>query len=110
MRPESRANILSHATVTNPLVSVGIPTRNRPEGLLRTLNDISNQTYANLEILISDNASSDPENVEVARRFAKCDVRALVFEQRYDQGPLKNFDFLLSKATGIYFMWAADDD
>jgi len=33
-----------------PLISVGIPTYNRPEGLERTLQQITSQTYKNLEI------------------------------------------------------------
>ena len=42
-----------------PLVTVGIPTYNRAKGLERTLNCIINQTYKNLEIVISDNGSDD---------------------------------------------------
>ena len=34
-----------------PLVSVGIPTYNRPEGLRQTLDCITFQTYKNLEII-----------------------------------------------------------
>ena len=44
-----------------PLVSVGIPTYNRPEGLRRTLECITKQTYKNLEIIVSNNCSSGPE-------------------------------------------------
>ena len=55
-------------TDTNlPLVTVGIPTYNRPKGLERTLQCILNQTYANLEIIISDNCSAPNhcKNVDV---------------------------------------------
>ncbi|MBU4370171.1 glycosyltransferase [Patescibacteria group bacterium] len=44
------------------LVSVGIPTYNRPESLRRTLECITSQTYKNLEIIISDNCSPNQEN------------------------------------------------
>ena len=43
----------------NPLVTVGIPTYNRPAGLERTLECIRQQSYTNLEIIVSDNCSTD---------------------------------------------------
>ena len=45
-----------------PMVTVGIPTFNRPEGLERTLACITKQTYTNLEIIVSDNCSM-PANI-----------------------------------------------
>ena len=53
---------------STPLVTVGIPTYNRPEGLERTLACITQQTYPNLEIIISDNCSPGPEVGEVIKR------------------------------------------
>lgn len=93
-----------------PLVSVGIPTFNRPEGLRRTLRLICGQTYRNLEILISDNASPGMETEEVVREFAATDRRIKYFRQPTNIGPLANFRFVLANASGEYFMWAADDD
>ena len=51
--------------VMEPLVSVCIPTRDRPDGLARTISCIQNQTYRNLEIIISDNASNDTRVREI---------------------------------------------
>jgi glycosyltransferase involved in cell wall biosynthesis len=96
--------------VQTPLVSVGIPTYNRPAGLRRTLGQICGQTYSNLEIIVSDNASPDPETESVAREFAAVDPRIKYFRQPENRGPLENFRFVLARATGDYFMWAADDD
>ena len=43
-----------------PLVSIGIPTYNRADGYLREcIESAINQTYPNIEIVISDNCSSD---------------------------------------------------
>jgi glycosyltransferase involved in cell wall biosynthesis len=93
-----------------PLVSVGIPTFNRPVGLRRTLELISNQTYSNLEILVSDNASTDSETEGVAREFCARDKRIKYFRQLTNIGPIANFRFVLAQASGDCFMWAADDD
>jgi glycosyltransferase involved in cell wall biosynthesis len=93
-----------------PLVSVGIPTFNRPAGLRRTLQLICRQTYPNLEIFVSDNASPGPETEQVVREFAEADPRVKYFRQVANIGPIANFRFVLATATGDYFMWAADDD
>ena len=93
-----------------PLVSVGIPTYNRPYGLQRTLNCITQQTYRNLEIIVSDNCSTDPEIDVIVRNFISKDCRIQYFKQDFNKGPAFNFKFVLEKASGKYFMWAADDD
>jgi len=93
-----------------PLVSIGIPTYNRPEGLRRTLLAITRQTYPNLEIIVSDN-NSENENVQIVLgEFAKNDPRIIAYRQAVNSGGYPNFKFVLEKATGQYFMWAADDD
>ncbi len=94
----------------NPLVSVGIPTFNRPEGLAAALANIRNQTYENLEIIVSDNASPDPAVSEVARAAAANDSRVSYFRQPLNLGPKANFEFVLTRSSGVFFMWAADDD
>ncbi|MEM5872192.1 MAG: glycosyltransferase family 2 protein [Candidatus Aenigmatarchaeota archaeon] len=93
-----------------PLVSVGIPTYNRPQGLKKTLECITNQTYTNLEIIVSDNCSSDPQVKEIIEAFTKKDKRIKYYRQETNIGPTKNFEFVLKQSTGEYFMWACDDD
>jgi glycosyltransferase involved in cell wall biosynthesis len=44
---------------TQPKVSVYIPTKNRPEMLERAINSVLEQTYKNIEILVSDDGSTD---------------------------------------------------
>lgn len=94
----------------HPLVSVGIPTYNRPAGLRRTLDCITRQTYANLEILVSDNCSPSGETEEVVRAFQRHDPRVRYFRQTENIGLEANFKFVLEKASGPFFLWAADDD
>jgi glycosyltransferase involved in cell wall biosynthesis len=95
---------------SSSLVSVGIPTYNRPAGLRRTLDYITAQTYQNLEIIVSDNASPDPEVENVAREFTNRDNRIRYYRQEENKGAGFNFKFVLQQAHGEYFMWAADDD
>ena len=93
-----------------PLVSIGIPTFNRPEGLRRTLECITSQSYKHLEIIVSDNCSPSENPSDVARAFAAGDSRITFFRQPSLTTAGENFRFVLKKATGEYFMWAADDD
>jgi len=94
----------------SPLVTVGIPTFNRPEGLRRTLENITNQTYKNLEIIVSDNCSPTNDPDGIVKNFMQKDSRIIFHKQEKNLGPTLNFKFLLEKASGEYFMWAADDD
>ena len=91
-------------------ISVGIPTYNRPEGLSRTIEQITGQSYENLEIIISDNASTDPKVRVLLDTWIAKDPRVRVIFQTENIGMINNFIEVLSYSTSNYFMWAADDD
>jgi len=93
-----------------PVVTVGIPTYNRPKGLERTLDCILSQSYSNLEVIVSDNCSNDPEVLLLIKKYAAQDSRVKYYVQEKNISIVPNFQFLLNKASGEYFMWAADDD
>jgi glycosyltransferase involved in cell wall biosynthesis len=93
-----------------PLVTVGIPTYNRPEGLRKTLEAICGQSYTNLEILVADNCSPDPEVALVLEEFSMADPRVRFYKQDSNIGAVLNFFSLVDAAKGDFFMWAADDD
>lgn len=91
-----------------PLVSIGIPTYNRAAGNLRRVIERSlAQTYTNVEVVVSDNCSSDhtPELVRAIK-----DPRLRYFRQETNIGPNNNFNYCLSQAKGEYFLLFHDDD
>lgn len=92
------------------LVSIGLPTYNRPDALRRCLEIISAQTYKNIEVIVSDNASEDGRVKEIAEEFARKDQRIKYFRQEKNLGLLANTEFVLRKAAGEYFAWISDDD
>jgi glycosyltransferase involved in cell wall biosynthesis len=94
----------------NPLVSVGIPTYNRPEGLRRTLECITGQTYRNLEIIVADNYSPGTATQEIVQLFMEKDSRIIYYRHEKNFGMDYNSMFTIRKATGNFFMSAADDD
>lgn len=93
-----------------PLVSIGIPTYNRPSGLRKSLEHITTQSYQNLEIIVSDNCSTCLEVKSVIEEFINKDSRIKYLRQEINKGAVFNFNFVREKATGNYFMWSADDD
>lgn len=95
-----------------PLVTIAIPTHNRPQGLARTLDRAIRQDYPNIEILISDNASQAREEVQRVINDFKIAGRKISFHRQEENiGPFSNFEFLFGKATGEFVMlWPDDDD
>lgn len=91
-----------------PLVTIGISTYNRAHSYLpQALDSALAQTYPNLEIIVSDNCSSDDTPAVVA---AKSDPRLRYFRQPSNIGPNNNFNFCLEQARGDYFLLLHDDD
>jgi glycosyltransferase involved in cell wall biosynthesis len=92
-----------------PLVTIGLPTYNRAPSLPRAISSALAQTYRNLELMISDNASTD-ETQRLCREASEQDARVRYFRQPVNIGPTANFNAVLSAARGEFFMWLADDD
>lgn len=95
--------------MTEPTVSVGIPVHNGASSLAAAIENILTQTVSNIEVIISDNASSDGTEA-VCRDFAARDPRIRYFRQSATINPTENFKFVLAQASAPFFMWAADDD
>jgi glycosyltransferase involved in cell wall biosynthesis len=92
-----------------PLVSVGVPTRNRAATLARALDGLLRQDYGALEIIVSDNASTD-DTSGLCREYCERDQRIQYSRNDNDLGARANFSKVLEASRGEYFMWAADDD
>ena len=91
-----------------PLVSIGLPTYNRANGYLRaTLQSSLNQTYPDIEIIVSDNCSSD-NTVDLVRSHA--DPRVRYHKQPKTIPMADNFNYCLAQARGAYFLLLPDDD
>ncbi|MCU1347349.1 MAG: Dolichol-phosphate mannosyltransferase in lipid-linked oligosaccharide synthesis cluster [Acidobacteria bacterium] len=93
----------------NPLVTVALPVYNGERFLEAAIAALRNQTYANLDIVLCDNASTD-RTAEICAAAAAADPRIRSFRHRTNLGPNGNFIFGLQQKRGDYFMWAAHDD
>ena len=90
-----------------PLVSVLIPTRNRPQFLKDAVRSALGQSYANTEILIQDNASDfDIETLVADFKDPRISFR------RSDEnvGMALNWKALALRANGKYVAFLNDDD
>lgn len=93
-----------------PRVSIGLPTYNRPELLSLVLEAFRRQTFSDFELIISDNASPDPEVKRLCERHAGEDARFRYVRQPENQGAEKNFWYVYDQARAPLFLWASDDD
>lgn len=91
------------------LISIGLATCNGAQTLRRALDSICLQTCKDVEIIVSDNASTD-ETEAICREYEAKDSRVRFFRQKENIGAVKNYLFVLERAQGKYFMWATDDD
>ncbi|MEM9411914.1 MAG: glycosyltransferase family 2 protein, partial [Planctomycetota bacterium] len=90
-------------------VTIGIPVYNGQEFLESAVAAILTQTFADFELVISDNCSSD-STPEICQRLAESDSRIRIVRQKKNLGAIGNFNSLVHLANGEYFKWAACDD
>ena len=105
--PSRRAGTES-ATVP-PAVSIAIPTYNRVATLERAVRSALGQTHPGLEVVVSDNASTDGTN-ELLARLAAEDARLRTVRQEANHGMVANLNAALALARGEHVMLLSDDD
>ena len=94
-------------TFTSPLVTVILPTRDRPHYLREALESALNQRYRHLEVLVRDNASTD-ETRRVVQSFS--DPRIRYHRHSENVGPTENIIGGCREARGEYVASLHDDD
>jgi glycosyltransferase involved in cell wall biosynthesis len=92
-----------------PLISIGVPTYNRGKRIVRTLASICGQRYPNLEVIVSDNCSTD-NSQEIIQEICRSHPEIKYHRQERNIGMIANFEYVLRNSQGKYFMWVADDD
>lgn len=92
-----------------PLVSLGIPVYNEEQHLEETLHSVVNQKYQNLEIILSDNASTD-STPSICKKFASADCRIKYSQSQLRIDQSENFNQVMKLAQGEYFAWVGGHD
>jgi glycosyltransferase involved in cell wall biosynthesis len=86
-----------------------MPVYNGEHTIRRSLDSVLAQTFADFELIVSDNASTDATEA-ICREYARKDPRIVYVRQAANIGATKNFKCVLDHAKGTLFMWWSADD
>lgn len=95
--------------MTEPLVSIALPVRNGAAGLEDALASLAGQSFRDLEIIVSDNASTD-DTAAILARWQAQEPRLRVIRQPQVIPMMANFAAVLAATRGRYVAFAAHDD
>ena len=88
-------------------VTVIIPTIGRPEYLRASVESVLNQSYCNIELLISDNVP-DISSKSLLSDVVDARIRIIERDQRY--GFCEHMNMCIADSLGYYMMILSDDD
>jgi GT2 family glycosyltransferase/tetratricopeptide (TPR) repeat protein/MoaA/NifB/PqqE/SkfB family radical SAM enzyme len=92
---------------THPLVSVIVPTYNRPDMLAEAIKSIQEQTYPNIEIIVINDAGEDVKSV-VSKLNSKGRITHIAHTRNLGLAAARNTGIKASK--GSYIAYLDDDD
>jgi glycosyltransferase involved in cell wall biosynthesis len=92
-------------------VFIGIPTFNRPELVVQTIESVRNQSFTDYRVIVSDNGS-DGDAVERIRAFVEGlgDPRFSFHAQARNEGEYGQGRFFLDASEGCRFLMILHDD
>ncbi|HET9083684.1 MAG TPA: glycosyltransferase [Candidatus Limnocylindrales bacterium] len=91
------------------LVGIGLPTHNGESFIAQALESLLGQDHPDLEIVVSDNASTDGTS-DIVHELMRRDERLRYERLDRKVSAATNFNRAFALSRGPYFMWAADDD
>ena len=92
-----------------PKVSVGLPVFNGERFIDEALSALLTQTFHDLELIISDNASTDRTEA-ICREYVLQDKRVSYHRSPRNRGISWNYRRVFELSSGVYFKWATYDD
>jgi glycosyltransferase involved in cell wall biosynthesis len=92
-----------------PRVSIGMPVYNGERFINEALSSLLGQTFDDLEVIISDNASTD-RTEDKCREYVARDKRVRYYRNRRNLGISWNYRRVFEASSGPYFKWATYDD
>lgn len=97
------------AAANCPLVSIALCTYNGGRRLSQQLDSLIVQTYPNLEIVVSDDGSTD-DTLAILARYAQLDPRIRVAANAANVGLTANFERAMRLCRGVYIAPCDQDD
>ena len=96
-------------TGREPLLGIGLAVYNGAKHLRDSIDSLLAQDVGDLELVISDNASTDDTGT-ICREYAEKDDRVRYTRNDTNIGAAGNFNRVFELSRGRYFMWGSDDD
>jgi len=96
-------------STASPAVSIGMPVYNGERYIRAALDSVLAQTFADFELLISDNCSTDKTR-DICTEYSEKDPRIKYIRQPENLGGHWNFNFVTQNVTGSLITWLAHDD
>ena len=93
-----------------PLVSVAIITYNQKSFLEECIESVLTQDYANLEIVVADDGSTDGTNEMLLQYQVKYPDKFIIKLAEQNQGITKNCNLAHFACSGKYIAWMGGDD
>ena len=92
----------------HPLISIVLCSYNGVRFIDEQIQSLLQQTYPNVEIVISDDASTDGTRAILEKYKSHSAFK--IFLQQTNLGPIKNVAFALQQATGAFIAFCDQDD
>lgn len=90
-------------------IDVLMATYNGEKFVANQIESILNQTYKNINLIISDDCSNDRTR-GILKEYEEKDSRVKVYYQENNLGYIKNFEFLLKQVQSNYYALSDQDD
>ena len=90
-------------------VTIGLMVYNEVRYIRQSLQTIQSQSFNDYEILVGDNASNDGSS-EIIAEFAASDPRIIHIKRSTNIGALQNWNDIVRRANGEYFVLAGGHD
>jgi glycosyltransferase involved in cell wall biosynthesis len=92
-----------------PLVSIAVATFNGAKYLTHQLDTLVAQSYRNIEIIVSDDGSTD-DTLSILELYAKKHANFFVYKNEGLHGIKRNFENALKHCEGTYIAFSDQDD
>ncbi len=93
----------------NKRIDILMATYNGEKYVEEQVKSILNQSYKNINLIISDDGSNDRTR-EILKKLANQDERIKLHFQELNIGVISNFEFLMNQVTSEIFMFSDQDD
>lgn len=92
-----------------PKITIGLMVYNEEKDLDEAIKSIYEQNFDDIEILIGNNASTD-NSAKIIEHYVKSDSRVKHIHRKSNIGALQNWNDLVDRAKGEYFVLAGGHD